>query len=169
MLPRPPPVVMDSSTESVAEETGQDPGSSTVAVQHAGNPLLLGPIPEGDGRTFQPPEAGGHTSPPQMGDDLVAGTHVMGANPSAMDMPGASAIEAAEDVNAALGPDLAFVFDDELGDGSIGIHDNVENTFVENNIAEEVVDRHPTEMGEGACRCGVRACVRLVLDICGVR
>lgn len=154
MLARPPSVVTGSTEAvSVAVAAEQYPGGNAVAAQNARDTLLLSPLSEGDGDTFQPPEAGSRAFPPQVGDSLVAGTHVVGGTPSAMDMlPGVSAVEAAGDVNAALGPDLAFVFDGELCDASIGINDNVENTFVDNNIAAAVVDRSPIEMGERACR-----------------
>lgn len=152
MLAGPPPVTM-VSTEAVVPAAEHDAGSNTVAAHHARNQPLLSPLSAEDGHTFQPPESGGHTFPPQIGDSLITGTHVMGGSPSDMGMPDALAVEVAGDVNAALGPDLAFVFDGELGDGSIDIHDNVENTFVDINIAEEVLERPPIEMEEGACRC----------------
>lgn len=154
VAPRPPATVTDSSTEAVVAAAEQFPGSNTVATQHTSDPLLLlSPVSEGDGHTLMPPEAGDRAFPPHIGDNLVIGTHVMEGSPSAMGMPGASVVEAVEDANAALGPDLAYVVDGELGDGGIGIHDNVENTFVENTaIAEGVVDRPPIELEEGACR-----------------
>lgn len=145
VLPR-PPLAMRDSTETVAAASEPYPGSNT--------PLLSSQSAE-DGHTFQPPEAGGLAFSPQIGDSLVTGTHVMGGSPSAMGMLGVSAVEAAGDVDAALGPDLAFGID-ELGDSNIGIHDSFENTFVDNSVVEDVVGRPPIEPGEGACRC-VRA------------
>ena len=156
MLPRPPPVAMSNSTEAVAAAAEQHPGHNTIVAQHATSTALLSPLSEGDGHTLQPPEDGYNTFRPQNGDDTVTGTHVTGGSPYAMGMAGALAVEAVGDVNAALGPDsdLSFVFDGELGDGSMDIHDNVENTFVENNLDEEdLVDRPAIESGEGACRC----------------
>ena len=82
------------------------------------------------------------------------GANVMGGSPSGTDMPGALAVEAAGDVDAALGRDLVYVCERELGDGSIDIHDNVENTFVENSFAEEdVVGRAAIESEKGGYRC----------------
>lgn len=145
---------MDINTEAVAATAEQYPSSNTVAAQHARDTLLLSPLSGGDDHALRPPEAGGHTFPPQIRDNLMTGTHEMGGSPSAMGMPGALAVEAAEDVVDALGLDLPFDFDGDLGDGSIDIHDNVENTFVENNLDEEdVVDRPAIESDEGACRC----------------
>lgn len=86
----------------------------------------------------------------------MAGSHVLGDSPSAMGMAGTSSIQGAGDVNDALGTDLGFVFDGELGDGDIDIHDNVENTFIDSNIGEDDdVQRPPNETGEGNCRCVV--------------
>lgn len=159
MLSSPPPVMLHSNTEAAAVGAAaeQYPGSNTAAAQPTTSPLLLSPLPGGDGHTFQLPKAGGHTFPPQIGDDLATGAHHMmgGSSPPAMGISGVSAGEADGDVDAALGPDLAFVFDGELGDGSIGIHDNLENTFGENHTAQDVVSCPPIELLEedDACRC----------------
>lgn len=76
----------------------------------------------------------------------------MGDNPFTTDIPGeVAAVVDGDDAADVLDSDFLRVFDDELGDGDIGIDDNVENTGLD-DIAENIIKHPSVQMGKDASR-----------------
>lgn len=144
-LPRSSPPTT-GTTETAAADALPDSSNATAICATEGQARQLSRQTEG----------GCHTFRPQSGYSIVIGTRAMGGSPFTTGIPGEVATTVAdEDAGDVLDADFLRVFDDELGDGDIGIDDNVDNTSLD-DIADNIIKHPSPEMGDDAGRC-VRA------------
>lgn len=104
--------------------------------------LQLGRLSEGDCDKLQP----------QSRRNFMSGTRVTGDNPFTTGIPGeVAAVVDGDDAADVLDAEFLRVFDDELGDGDIGINDDIEHSGLD-DIVENIVKYPSVKMGESTTR-----------------